>query len=86
MSASITDSMKLARELMEKAELQEPFYRENGQIFMKFDRIDVERNSIIFFWKGKKIVTQPLDENRCLNDVLTIGGIEGKTGVTFETA
>lgn len=64
-------------------ELQEPFFRENGKLFMHFDRIDVEQNQLVWYWRGKVIVSQPLDGLRSAMDPVTISGIEGKTEVTF---
>lgn len=76
----------LAAALLEEAALVEPFFRENGKIFMKFDRIDVERNQLVFYWRGQQTVTKPLEPgDRGPGDVVTISGIEAKTEITLES-
>lgn len=83
---SVSKSRKLAAELLAQAALVEPFFRdEHGKIFLKFDRIDVDLTTqrLVFFWDGKQTVSQPLDGAFTPMNIVSIGGIDGKTGIDF---
>ena len=82
---SITGNRKLVKQLLEKADLQEPFLRDEGKLFLKFDRIDFDpypSPHLVYYWRGKETLRMPVPGHNPYN-VLTIGGIDGRTEIYF---
>jgi hypothetical protein len=83
---SISQSRTLALQLLESAALVEPFFRdEHGNIFMKFDRVDVDLGTqrLVFYWQGQMTVSQPLEGVATPGNIVSLGGIEGKTKISI---
>jgi hypothetical protein len=74
-----------ASEMLELLSLVEPFYREGDKVYMKFDRIDVDIGTqrLVFYWKGEQTISKPLDGMATPGNIITLGGIEGRSQVTF---